>query len=577
MNKEELKDLILTARGQKKADIVIKNINIVDVLSGNIFKGDIAISGKHIAGCGSYDGEKIIDGLGKYAIPGLIDSHIHIESSYICPEELSKMIVPHGTTTIITDPHEITNVKGLEGYKYMTRAAKRCALDIINNIPSCVPATPFENSGANLDAKELEKIIDDENALGLAELMNYVGVINADDNVLDKILLAKKYNKIIDGHSPGLLGKDLNAYASVGILSDHEVTNIDELKEKIRSGIYIALREGSACHNLTNLIKYITPEMSRRCVLCSDDRQTFEIIEKGHIDGLMKICVNSGMDPICAIRMATLNVKECWDIKDKGVIAPGYLADIVIMDNLKDFNCLMTIKSGNIVAEKGMYLLDVEREDISPVRGSIVLTDFNINKLKMNLKSNRLNIISIIPGEIVTKKEVVDVELKDGDFVFNKDKDLAKICVIERHHNTGNVACAILKGFGIKSGAIAISIAHDSHNIITVGVSNEEIYAAVMALKEQEGGIVLVNEGKVIASLPMPIAGLMSDKDGYYVSYKLSEIHQKAHNVLGVSSDVDPITTLSFMALPVIPEIKITDKGLFDVNSFCFIKNEYKS
>ncbi len=574
MEKEELKNLILTARGIKKADIVLKNVNIVDVLQATTYKGDIAISGKYIAGCGNYEGVREIDMSGKYAMPGLIDSHIHIESSYISPEELAKMIVPHGTTTIITDPHEITNVKGISGFNYMIRAAKRSKLDVITNVPSCVPATPFENSGAILEASDLEGPLLNKSSLGLSELMNYVGVINCDDKVLDKILLAKNLNKLIDGHSPGLIGKDLNAYAACGILSDHEVSDTKEFDEKIKAGLYIALREGSACHNLRSLIKHITKENSRRCVLCSDDKQTFTIIESGHIDGLLKLCVKSGLDPFSAIRMATLNAKECWNIKDKGIIAPGYLADIAIMEDLKNFNCVMTIKSGEIVADNGIYLSNDEKEDISPVRGTIVLKDFHENKLKMNLKSNKINAIGIIPGEIITKKEIVEVGIKDGDFVFNKDKDVTKICVIERHNNTGNVACELLKGFGIKNGAIAISIAHDSHNIITTGVSNKEMYAAVLALKEQEGGIVLVNDCRVIASLPMPIAGLMSDKDGYFVSKALEDIIEKAHNILGVNKDVDPIMTLSFMSLPVIPEIKITDKGLFDVNSFKFIDRE---
>lgn len=574
MEKDELKKLILTARGQIKADIVIKNINIVDVLSKNIYVSDIAISGKYIAGCGEYEGEKIIDGKNKFAIPGLIDSHIHIESSYISPEEFAKMIVPCGTTTIIADPHEITNVLGIDGYEYMVRAGKRTKLDIIYNIPSCVPATPFESSGAILEADDLEKIINNDSALGLAELMNYVGAINLDDNVINKVLLAKKYNKLIDGHSPGLTGKYLNAYAACNILSDHEVTTTKELKEKIRKGLYVALREGTACKNLSSLINDIDEEISRRCTLCSDDKQAFSIINEGHINGLLKKCVKAGLDPISAIRMATLNVKECWNLKDKGIIAPGYLADIAIMDDLESFNCYMTIKNGEVVAKEGKYLFDEKKEDISKVSISISLKDFELNKLKMNLKSNKVNAISVVPGEIITKKEIVQIDTKDGDFIFNKNKDLAKICVIERHKNTGNVSSAIIKGFGIKSGAIAISIAHDSHNIITVGVSNEEIYDAVMALKMQNGGIVLVKNSKTIASLPMPIAGLMSDKDGYYVSEKLKEIHEAAKKDLGINDNIDEIMTLSFMALPVIPEIKITDKGLFDVNSFSFITNE---
>lgn len=575
MKKEELKKLIDTAAGRIPADVVIKNCKVVNVFSGKIVEGDIAISGDQIAGIGNYEGKEVVDAEGRYAAPGFIDSHIHIESSYVCPEEIGRLLVPHGGTTIIADPHEIVNVCGIRGLDYMMEAAKGTKLDIKYMLPSCVPATPFEHTGAVINAPEMEEPIKREGILGLGEFMNFPGVIGADDSVLDKLMTAKEEGKIIDGHGPAITGKELNAYAAARILADHECSTVEEMEDRLERGMYILLRQGSACHNLRTLLKGVTSENSRRCLLCSDDRQPKTILHEGHLDNHLRICVEEGLDAVSAIRMATLNAAECFRLYDRGAIAPGYRADIVLLDDLKDFHVNRVWVNGELTAEEGKYLPEIQFHDISSVKGSVIVKDFSKDKFKMHLKSGHVNAIGILPGGVVTKKETVDIQLdENGEFIRDPEVDLVKVAVVERHQGTGNVACGFLKGYGIKEGAVALSVAHDSHNIIVVGVSDEEMEFAVNCLIEQEGGIVLVKDGKVIESMPMPIAGLMTDKSGEWVEQKLIDIHEKAYSELGISGDVEPVMTLCFMSLAVIPEIKLTDMGLFDVMSFSFIPVE---
>ena len=574
MKKEELKKLILTAGGARKADTVIKNCKVVNVFSGKIIEGDIALCGDQIAGVGEYEGEVEIDAEGRYAAPGFIDSHIHIESSYLSPEELGMLLVPHGGTTIIADPHEIVNVLGIPGLDYMMDAAKNTKLDIKYMLPSCVPATPFEHAGAVIDAEDMEDPILRDNILGLGEFMNFPGVVNADDATLDKLMVAKDAGKLIDGHSPGITGKALNAYCAARIRADHECDTIQDFEERLDNGMYVMLRQGSACKNLKSLLPAVTPENSRRVIFCSDDRQPKTILEEGHLDNHLRLCVEEGMDPITAIRMATLNAAECFGLDDRGAIAPGYRADIVLLDDLKDFKADKVWVAGELTADQGKYLPEVIKEDITPVMGSVHLKDFSAEKFKMNLKGNRVHTIEIQPGGVVTKKSVDEIQVKDGEFVFDPGQDIVKVAVVERHQLTGNVACGFLKGYGIKEGAVALSVAHDSHNIIVVGVSDEEMAFAVEALKEQSGGVVLVKDGKVIERMPMPIAGLMSDQSAEWMDAKLTALHEKAYEVLGVNDDVEPVMTLCFMSLAVIPELKLTDEGLFDVTKFAFIDVE---
>jgi len=576
MQKEVLKKLIDVAAQRIPADLVIKNSRIVDVYNSSIIEGkDIAIADGYIAGIGNYQGKNEINANGQYAVPGLIDGHIHIESSYVTPEEIGRLLVPHGTTTIIADPHEIVNVCGMDGMNYMFEASKGTKLDIKYMLPSCVPATPFENSGAVIDAATMCEPITNDQILGLGEFMDYPGVIGANDEVLNKLLVAINEGKLIDGHSPNLAGNDLNAYVAAGIHTDHECSTVEEMLDRLSRGLYILLREGSACHNLRTLLQAVTPANSRRCLLCSDDRQPKTILELGHLDNHLQICVEEGIDPIIAISMASLNAAECYGLRDRGAIAPGLRADIALLDNLKDFNASRVFIMGEEVAKDGKYLPEVHRVDISSVRGRFQVLDFSIAKLSLKPKSDHVNVIDILPGGVVTAKGIADITLNEqGEFQYQPDQDIVKIAVIERHHNTGNVAVALLRGYGIQSGAMALSIAHDSHNIIIVGTNDEDMAFAVEHLVKQGGGIILVQNRSVINYMPMVVGGIMSDQTGEWVNEKLIGIHQDAYNQLGIHKEVEPVMTLCFMSLAVIPEIKITDMGLFDVTKFCFIPIE---
>jgi len=575
--KSSLRNLIAAAAGRIKADLVIKNCRIVNVLSGEITSGEVAIYDGKIIGMGAteYDGKEIFDADGKFLAPGFIDGHIHIESSYISPEQLGRIIVPCGTTSIIADPHEIANVCGLKGLRYMLDAAKRTKLNIVYAMPSCVPATPFEDAGAVIEAADMAELLGDENFFGLGEFMNAPGIINCDDKALDKILLAKKLGKLIDGHAPKLTGKDLNAYLSAGVGSDHECTTVEEMHERIAKGMYVLIREGSACHDLKTLIKGVTPANSRRVLLCSDDCQPKTILERGHMNKNIRMCVAEGLDPITAIQMATINAAESVGIHDRGFIGIGAHADLVLLDDLKSFRVDKVWIGGELVAQSGKYLPKIIPADFSSVRGSVKVKNFSVDRLKMHLASDKVNVIKILPGGVVSKKIIAKVKRdKTGDFIFDSAQDICKVAVIERHHETGKIGLGFLSGYGIKRGAIAVSVAHDSHNIIAAGVSNEEIFCAVEALIKMEGGMVLVKGGKIISMIPLLIAGLMSDLTGEQLKEKLDALHEKAHVELEISKDVEPVMTLTFMSLPVIPELKLTARGLFDYDSFKFISLE---
>jgi len=572
MNKQQLKRLINTAAGRTPADLVIKNCKVVDVYNASIIIGDIAVTGGFIAGVGSYEGEQVLDAGGKYAAPSFIDSHIHIESSFVSPEELGRLLVPCGTSTIIADPHEIVNVAGIQGMDYMLRASERTALDIKYMLPSCVPATPFEHAGADINAAAMTAPLKDERILGLGEFMNYVGVTGADDEILDKLMTAYAEGKLIDGHSPGLSGSLLNAYAAARIRTDHECRTVEEMLDRLSRGMYVLLRQGSACHDLVPLLKGLTTQNSRRCLLCSDDRQPRTIFEQGHLDDHLRICVREGVDPITAIQMASLNTAECFCLEDRGAIAPGLRADITLMEDLTGFQVTDVFLAGVPSAKNGNYLPAVTREDITPVKGHFHVKDFSMEKLSLKLKTPRAHVIDILPGGVVTGKGIAEVAMDaGGQFQYDQALPIAKVAVVERHQETGNVAVALLRNYGIKSGAIALSIAHDSHNIITVGTNDADMAFAVEQLLAQNGGVILVKDQKVLESMPLPIGGIMSDQSGRWVEEKLTAIHNTAFHELGISSDVEPVMTLCFMSLPVIPELKLTDMGLFDVTQFQFI------
>lgn len=571
MNKLELKALIDVANKRKKADLIIKNGQIIDVYQAKIIKGTIAICGKYIVGIGNYEGKEEIDANGSFISPGFIDTHIHIESTYLSPTEASSILVPKGTTTVIADPHEIVNVCGLVGLEYMIDAADDTALDIKYMLPSCVPCTPFETSGATLKASEMKEPLKDKNIFGLGEFMNYVGVNNCDEEVLDKIYQTKLAGKIIDGHAPSVSGSQLDGYIAAGAHTDHECSTVKEVNDRISRGMYVLLRQGSAGRNLKNLLPAITPENSRFCTFSSDDIEPKTIFEEGHLDNNLRISVKEGLDPITAIRIATINAAECYKLSDRGGIAPGLLANLVFLDNLTDFNVQKVLIDGKIVAKNGHYLKETIKHDISKVSGVMNIKDFSIEKLKLKVSSNKVTAIQVIKDEILTQK--IEVEIKrnsKNEFVFDKNSSINKIAVIERHSGTGNVGIGLIKDFGIKEGAIAQTIAHDSHNLVVVGMSDEDMAIAVKRLNEVGGGIIVVKNKKILAELELPIAGLMSNNSAKEVKDKFSKLHTACNNELGIT-EKEPIVLLSFMALPVIPEIRITDKGLFDVTKFEFI------
>jgi adenine deaminase len=573
MNKDSLKRLIDVANGNKKADLVLKNGSIVDVCSGKIFKADLAIAEGYIAGFGEYDGEIEVDIEGKYIAPGLMDAHIHIESSYCTPEEFGRMVVPHGTTTVIADPHEIVNVCGIKGFHYMQEAAKNTCLSVEYMMPSCVPATKMEDAGCVISAKDMADDIVD--IPGLGEFMDYNAVIENDDIALDKLILAKNHGKIVDGHSPNLFGKALNAYACAGIDTDHECSTLEEMEDRLSRGIYVQLRQGSACHNLGALIPGINEFNFRRCLLCSDDRQPKTIFEDGHLEYHLKNLVNSGISPVMAIAMATVNVSDCYGLKDRGMIVPGKRADLVIFDELKDFKVSSVYILGEEVAKEGEYLKELKKHDITDVSNTVHLDNFKKEMLQMWLKSDEVYAIEMIAGGVLSKKTKIKIKRdENGLFVFDKNIDACKCAVIERHHNTGKIGLGIIKGYGIQSGAIAASVAHDSHNIICVGVNDDEMYLAIENVKQNGGGFALVKDGKVIESLSLPVAGLMSDLSGEEVSKKLLSLHKKAVVELGVNESLEPVMSLTFMSLMVIPELKLTARGLFDIFENKFIDIE---
>lgn len=575
MEKQVLKKRLDVAAGRVKADLVIKNCKVVNVFSGNIQEKSVAVCDGVIAGVGEYSGEKEIDAMGRYVLPGLIESHMHIESTFVTPEEVGRLLIPHGTTTIVADPHEIVNVAGVKGLNYMLDAADNTVLDIKYVLPSCVPATPFEHSGAVLDAEAMKRPVLDERILGLGEFMDFAGVIGADDSVLDKLLVALNSGKMIDGHCPGLSGNDLNAYAAAGVTTDHECSTIEEMQERIDNGMYVQLRQGSACHELAKLLKGVTPVNSRRCVLCSDDRQPKTIFEEGHLDAHLRICVNEGMDAITAIQMATINAAECYGLSDRGAIAPGRRADLILVDNLTDFKVRTVLIQGEVVALDGRYLPEVKRNDISAVAGSVNVRDFSVEKLKLCLKSPKVNVIDFLPESILTRKGTAVIKIDaDGDFVYNPEEDICKMAVIERHNGTGSMAVGLIRGYGLRDGAIAITVTHDSHNIIAAGTNNEDMALAVEELVKQQGGAVIIRKGRILDAMPLPVAGIMSDQSGEWVDEKLVNMHRIACDELGVSRLLDPLMTLCFMALPVIPEVKLTDMGLFDVMRLQFMPLE---
>ena len=563
-----MSNIINVARGFEKADLVIKNANIVNVLSEEIHKADIAIKDGIIAGIGeNYSGEKEIDIQGAYVTPSFIDGHVHLESTMMLPSEFAKVALPAGTTTVIIDPHEISNVLGLHGISFMHEAVKNLPLDVYTMLPSCVPATPFETSGFDLNSYDLSLLIDKPWVLGLAEMMNFPGVLNQDNNVMAKLELAKSRGKCIDGHAPYLHGKDLCAYIASGVKSDHECTTPDEAVEKLRLGMYVMVREGTAAKDLDALMSVLKTCNTRKCIFVTDDRHPADL--KEHINGMVRRAVEAGVDPVKAIQIASLNTAEYFGLKNLGAIAPGYKADLLILPDLKTFKPDLVIKNGVVAAENGKLIAELPENEALAVRNSVNVRWITPEDFRIEANGSKVTALEVIPHQLITKSVVSEVKIEDGNAVSNIDNDTLKICVIERHRATGNIGKGFVKGFNLKCGAIASTVAHDSHNMIVIGTNDADMYAAAVALIKCKGGKVVVKDGEVISELPLPIAGLMSDRNFDYVVNKCEELNKTAHSI-GCRIE-DPFMTMGFLSLPVIPELKVTDKGVFDTNKFDFI------
>jgi adenine deaminase len=568
LDRRKLSNVIDVARRRKAADVLIKNAKIVNVFNESIEEGNIAIAEGIIAGIGNYEeGSTIYDVNGAFVAPSFIDSHMHIESTMLIPTEFAKAVVPLGTTTAIVDPHEIANVAGIPGIQFMINASKDLPMDIYFMLSSCVPATNLETSGAILYAEDLAVLKNHEKVLGLAEMMNYPGVINKDPEILDKILLFR--DGIIDGHSPTLSGYELNAYLSAGILADHECTTKEEALEKLSKGMWIMMREGSVTRDVMSLLPVLNDKTKHRFLLCTDDKHPEDLISEGHLNYAIKLLVENGIPLPTAVRLATLNPSLFFGFRRKGGVAPGYIADLVVFGNLNKMS--LVFKEGALVAKDGKALFDVEepRHD-DAVKNTINLKAATFEKLKVANKGKKIRVIGLRHDSIVTDELIVTPKVEDGFVVSDTENDVIKIAVFERHKATGKVSVGFIKGLGLKKGAFATSIAHDSHNIIVAGENDRDMLLAVSQLEAIGGGIAIAKDGAVLDYLALPYGGLMTNRSVYEVAEVLERLHKIAHNELGVTYP-DPFMALAFMHLAVIPKLKITDSGLVDVEKFTFV------
>ena len=551
--------VIEAASGRQKADLVLKNATYVNVFSNELLTCDIAVANGLIVGLGSYEGEVEYDMTGKIVCPGFVDAHIHLESSLVTPKEFVRATLPHGTTTVITDPHEITNVMGTDGIDYMFQATEGLPIDVRFMLPSCVPATPMDESGANLDYRAIDSFYDYPRVQGLAEMMNAYGVIHNDAEVVSKIIASQAHHKKIDGHAPGLTGKDLDTYIAAGVYSDHECSDIEDALAKLRRGQFIMIREGTAARNLEALAPLLTPQYADRCMFCTDDKHPSDLLEKGHIDYICREAINKyGVDPIIAVKAACHHASRYFLLNNRGAIAPGYLADFAIIDNFQDFNVEMVFKKGVLYYDHGQ-LKDFPKPQIEEYLDQRAHDTFHVTPLtEEDFRDVRPRaVIGMVPGEIVTT---------DNGYADKVDteKDILKIAVVERHKNTHHIGLGYIQGYGLKSGAVATSISHDSHNIIVVGTNSKDMAFAVNRIVENHGGIVVTENEQVKSELVLELAGIMSDSPLVEVNEKLEAAKDAAH-ALGVGHGIDPFMTLSFMALPVIPTLRITTRGIIDV------------
>ena len=565
---DALKKRILAARREIPAQLVLKEGRVVNVFSGEVQVRDVAIYDGVIVGLGlAYQGREEIALNGKWIIPGLIDAHLHIESSMLLPSRLAAALLPHGTTTIIADPHEIGNVMGIEGVKFMLQESASAPLDIFFMAPSCIPATHLETAGARLGASELTALKNETRILGLAEMMNFPGVLMGTPEVLEKLALFG--DKIIDGHAPSLTGYDLQAYVAAGIRSDHETTDHTEGMEKLNSGMMIMVREGTSAKNLEDLLPLVTPQNARRFCFVSDDLHPLEIRQRGHMNAIIRKAVDLGLNPVTAIQMATLNPAEYFDLKDRGAVAPGFQADLVVLGNLERFELDRVFKGGKLVAERGKLIDLPYADDASVELRSMKVAPFTPESFRIPHEDRRAKIIELIPGQILTRLRYVTLKSENGWVKSDIERDILKLAVVERHKGTGNIGLGLVTGFGLRAGALASSVAHDSHNLIAVGVSDQEIWRSLEEVKDMGGGMAVISHGKVLARVPLEVAGLMSRKPLKELTRQWDEVSRAAFS-LGCMIP-EPFMSLSFLALPVIPELKLTDLGLVDVKKFSLV------
>ncbi|MBD9195919.1 MAG: adenine deaminase [Clostridiales bacterium] len=556
--------IIAAAAGREPADLVLKNATFVNVFSNELSNMDIAVTEGLIVGMGSYHGREEVDCTGRIVLPGFLDAHIHLESSLVSPTEFVKAVLPHGTTTVVTDPHEIANVMGTDGIEYMLQATENLPVDVRFMLPSCVPATPLDESGAILDYRAIDSFYDHPRVQGLAEMMNFVGAINGDEQTVEKIVAAQAHHKKIDGHAPDLQGNDLNAYIAAGVYSDHECHDLKDALAKLERGQYIMIREGTAARNLDALMPLLSSQYADRCMFCTDDKHPNDLLEKGHIDYIIKRAISLGADPITAVKVACHNAARYFLLNNRGGISPGYLADFVIIDNFRSFNIEQVYKKGVLMVDHGQ-VRDFPAPEIEPYLVERAHKTFHVASLTAEdfAEKRPRGIIGMVDGEITT----VDAGYSDR---IDVDYDVLKIAVVERHKNTHHIGIGYIQGYGLKSGAVATSISHDSHNIIVVGTNEANMAAAVNRVVELNGGIVVWDQGRPAAEVPLAIAGIMSDEPLVTVNEKLEQAKDVAHS-LGVNPGIDPFMTLSFMALPVIPSLRITTRGVFDVTSQSYV------
>ncbi len=570
-----LEERIAAARGERECDLLLVNARLVNVFAGEIYDTSVAIFDGGVAGFGNYPARETIDLEGRFLTPGFIDGHVHIESSMVQVSEFAKAVMPAGTTSVVVDPHEIANVMGLDGIRYLMKSAALCPLDVYFMMSSCVPATHMETAGSTLTSFDISAFMSKDLVIGLAEVMNFPGVLTRDTDLMDKLRVMN--DRPIDGHAPGLGGRDLSAYVTAGVRSDHECTGLEEAREKLRNGMYIMIREGSTAKNLDALLPLINDATARRIIFCTDDRHPGDLLDEGHIDSMIRRAVAFGVDPVTAIRIATINAAEYFGLHRTGAVLPGFRADMAVIDDFESFNVHMVIKDGRIVADEGGFLESAEiKKDVS-LRSSINVhwlepEHFQIHREETSRKDAdaesryRARVIEVVPSQIITRKRVEEIPVISGVAVSDPERDILKIAVIERHMASGNMGLGFVKGFGLHRGAIASSVAHDSHNIIVVGVNDSDMLAAVVQIARMRGGFTAVVDGVVVGALPLPVAGLISDEPLISVRDRITSLNRTAREMGSVLDD--PFMQLSFLALPVIPELKLTDKGLVDVDLF---------